>query len=171
MKAQERYFANMTRIIKGHFYIKLYSEKLEMRERSLNIFLAVTSSSSIAAWAIWGDYPMVWAGIIALSQLISAMKPLLPYSQWQKPVFQYYRELSELVLDAEKVWVKDIAEGELTKSQILDQATEIKEKALKASDSLLLKGISLPLDKKLSKIAESQLEQYLFNSFNVKKRK
>ncbi len=42
--------------------------------------------SSIAAWEIWQEYQMVWAVIIALSQVITAIKPFLPFRQRLKPI-------------------------------------------------------------------------------------
>ena len=47
----------------------------------LNAFLAITSSASIASWAIWSDYAMVWGCIIAISQVVTALKPIFPFSK------------------------------------------------------------------------------------------
>src|SRR3954470_19541033 len=45
----------------------------------LSLFLALTSTGSVAAWAIWKDYPNVWGLIIALSQVAQVAKPLIPF--------------------------------------------------------------------------------------------
>lgn len=45
----------------------------------LNVFLTITSSGSITSWAIWKEYAFLWGGLIALSQLINAIKPLFPF--------------------------------------------------------------------------------------------
>jgi len=46
---------------------------------SLKYFLAITSSSSIGAWAIWNEYSWILASIIAFSQVITAIIPFLAY--------------------------------------------------------------------------------------------
>ena len=64
------------------FYIGYLIEKYQKRERLLNIFLVIVTSSSISAWAIWevNILKWVWAVIIAISQIISLIKPYLNVS-------------------------------------------------------------------------------------------
>lgn len=50
-------------------------------DKWLNIFLAITSSGSIASWAIWSELGWFWGSIIAFSQLVSALKPIFPFSK------------------------------------------------------------------------------------------
>ena len=63
----------------------VYLEKLlkhnETTDRYINIFLAIASSTSIAGWALWNKYIYVWTAIIALSQVINAILPYLPYKE------------------------------------------------------------------------------------------
>ena len=46
---------------------------------SLKYFLAITSSSSIEAWAIWNEYSWILASIITFSQVITSIIPFLAY--------------------------------------------------------------------------------------------
>lgn len=80
--------------------------KYQKLDRGINIGLALVSSSSIAAWAVWSYYPMVWGAIIACSQVLMAIKPYIPY-------FKYVKEFSEksvkadlLCLDFERLWYR-----------------------------------------------------------------
>lgn len=63
-------------------------QRFQRIDRRLNIILALASSSSVAAWAIWKEIPYVWGAIIALSQVIQTVKPYFPYSR-------YIRELND----------------------------------------------------------------------------
>lgn len=47
-----------------------------------NSILAISSSASIASWAIWSDFAMLWGCIIAVSQVITALKPFFPFSKY-----------------------------------------------------------------------------------------
>lgn len=38
-------------------------------DKRINIWLAIVSSSSIAAWTVWHIVPQLWAGIIAVTQV------------------------------------------------------------------------------------------------------
>lgn len=59
-------------------------QRFQKIDRGLNVILALASSSSIAAWAIWKEIPYVWGAIIALSQVIQTVKPYFPYSRYIK---------------------------------------------------------------------------------------
>ena len=76
---QRRYWKELFQLRVHVNYLELYMEHSELIDKSINIFLAVTSSTSICGWAIWNKYSFVWAVIIAASQLINAVKQFLPY--------------------------------------------------------------------------------------------
>jgi hypothetical protein len=50
------------------------------RERWIKIFLAVTSSSTVAAWTFWAQHDTTWKFLSALSAVIAVILPLLDYS-------------------------------------------------------------------------------------------
>jgi len=58
--------------------------KYQTRENAINIFLAIASCGSIAAWAIFKTYQNVWMVIIAGSQVITAIRPHIPYFKYVK---------------------------------------------------------------------------------------
>ena len=53
------------------FYLDIYAENSYKWDRRINMYGAIASSSSIAAWAIWKEWSYVWAVIIAISQVLS----------------------------------------------------------------------------------------------------
>jgi hypothetical protein len=70
------------------------------------IFLAIIASTSVAAWAVWSKYPVIWAVIVAISQVLHVIKPHVPFLK-QGGV---YRDMSNtfdsLYLQYEKLWYK-----------------------------------------------------------------
>lgn len=51
------------------YYLRRHQFVAESMQWRVDVFLALTTSSSVAAWAVWGQYPLVWASIVAVSQV------------------------------------------------------------------------------------------------------
>lgn len=161
---QQKYWS-LLRELKTHvIYLHNFAAKSEWWDKAINIFLAITSSSSIAAWAIWQQYQIVWAVIIALSQVITAVKPFLPFRQRLKPIRDLNDQIQEISLECERHWFS-VAEGELTEKEIHDLYISIKDKSLKA-EKKALKDIVLPKDRKILALAEKESDLYLSNTYN-----
>lgn len=88
------------------YCVKFLVSKYQVRDRNINILLAVASSSSIAAWAIWQTFPFVWASVIALSQVIMATRPYLPYFKFVKELNVKGIQLEALNVEIDKLWYK-----------------------------------------------------------------
>jgi hypothetical protein len=85
-------------------YLHHYGSELEWRDKAINIFFAVTSSSSIAGWAIWREFTWICAAIIAGSQVVTAIKPFLPYNQQRKTVVALSDAFQTICLQIENGW-------------------------------------------------------------------
>ena len=60
------------------YYLQAYQIHSEKWDNRIQIFLAITSSSSIGGWVIWNEYGIIWGSLIAVSQVINAIKRFLP---------------------------------------------------------------------------------------------
>jgi len=155
---QRRFWQELTRLRVDIYYLFLYQIHQEKRERCLNMFLAVASNGSIATWAIWGEWPFVWAIIIAGSQLVNAIKPYLPHQQRIRAISATTRELEELALYGEHKWYA-ISEGQLTNEEIHEEFIKLRRGEVKAEQTHF--GPSpLPQRKALVKEAEVQARTY-----------
>ncbi len=56
-------------------------KQLRKKNKIINSLLAISSSASIASWAIWNDLAMLWGCIIAVSQVITALKPVFHFGK------------------------------------------------------------------------------------------
>lgn len=71
------------------FYLDLYGEDSYKWEKRINIFGAIAASTSIAAWAICQQLSFVWSLIIAISQVLNAVKEFMPYSKRLKAIVPF----------------------------------------------------------------------------------
>ena len=128
---QERYWKELYQLKIHVNYLMIYLEKSEFNDKAVNIFLAITSSSSICGWAIWQKYSFIWAIVIAASQLITAIKMFLPYKTRMKIIGGLVHELEEILHYCEMRWF-DVAEGNLTEEDIHKLQFEIRKRKAQA---------------------------------------
>lgn len=161
---QDQYWKEIFQLKTHVNYIERLLERSENRDRAIMIFLAITSSSSIGAWAIWNQLSWLWASIIAASQVIAAIKPFLPYKSRIKAYSSLVGELEELMIQAEFKW-HAISEGKLTASEINKARFDLRSKKQKS----LKKHIqtTIPPNSKLHAEAESSAREYLNNFYST----
>lgn len=160
---QLRYW-NQLKEFKTHvIYLHNYAAHSEWWDKTINIFLAISSSSSIAAWAIWQKYQIIWAVIIALSQIVTAIKPFLPFKIRLKAIGELNDKVQEISLACEKGWFA-VAEGELSDKEIHNLCISLRNNALIA-EKKCLQHIVLPKNIKLLKLAEQEADLYLNKNY------
>lgn len=165
MSAYQNRYWNQLKEFKTHvLYLHNYAAHSEWWDKTINIFLAITSSSSIAAWAIWQKYQMIWAIIIAISQIITAVKPFLPFKARIKAVSDLNDRIQEISLECERGWYS-VAEGELTNKDIHELCIKLRNESLLAQKKYL-KNIVLPKNKELLRIAEIDADSYLKQNYH-----
>ena len=85
-------------------------------DTALNVILAIASSGCIASWTIWDKYAIYWGGFIALSQLITAIKPLFPFHKHVHTLNHRCYKQELLFLELIEMWqnINDKSESEDT---------------------------------------------------------
>ena len=101
---QEKYWKYMVQIKAWIFYLDVYTEDSYRWDKAINIFVAIASSTSIAAWAVWQKYSFVWSTIIAISQVLTTIKGFLPYSKRLKMLVPFMEDLKFLYNKIEYNW-------------------------------------------------------------------
>lgn len=159
---QEQFWKELLQIKYYTNYVSGYIAITEKYDRNINIFLAIASSGSICSWVIWNNLNFVWAFIIAVSQLINAIKQYLPFEKRKKYLFSINKDLQEIFIYAERKWF-DVAEGKLENNKIHYLTMELKEK-VNIADTKYFSENNLPENKKLAAKAVADTEKY-FNNF------
>jgi len=160
---QEQYWKELHQLKTHIGFVELQLERAEERDRFLKIVLAIASSSSIGAWAIWNHLSWVWASIIAFSQVITAVTPFLPYKGRIKAYSALLSELEELMIQAEFRW-HSISEGDLAPSEINKVRFTIRSAKQKSLKKHI--GTTIPTDDKLHEKAEAAASDYLTNFYS-----
>lgn len=146
------------------YYLGLLVNKFQKWDRSINIFLALTSSGSIATWAIWSEYPFVWAGIIAITQVLSVIKPYFPYFKYVKEMNTKVFQLEVLNIEIERVWYK-LEKNKISEEEIEDKYFEYRKQIgeiLNFQDDTVF-----GLDKKCVKKANEKMYVFLKSNYGV----
>jgi hypothetical protein len=155
---------NLLKELKVHvLYLQGYATAQYRWDRGVDIFLAIASSSSIAGWALWRDYQAIWAIIIALSQVMTAIKPLLPYKKRLAALTSLGDEISKLSLAAERDWYF-VAEGVWAAEKIHTKWADLKDKSF-AAERKCLNGLTLPVDKAALEAAQVEADLYLQSTY------
>ena len=69
--------------------------------RAVEIIKAVASSTAIASWVIFKQFPLLWAGIIVAAQLLDALKDVFPFARQHKAASSLTVALETMFIDAE----------------------------------------------------------------------
>ncbi|NCC87287.1 MAG: hypothetical protein EOM05_05400 [Clostridia bacterium] len=124
MNIQKQYWKFLQQLKFSIFYLNRYSDSSYKWDRKINIFTAIASSSSIAAWVIWTKYAFVWSAIIAVSQVINVIKIYLPFSTRLEIINPFIYDLQTLYSEAEYKWFR-VANGELEEDEINEELYQL----------------------------------------------
>jgi hypothetical protein len=80
-RPQRLYWNQLVELKVASVYIRLHRNRLARYDTLISTIRAVASSGGIAGWAIWHQFAFVWAVIIALSQVVDALKDVFPFSK------------------------------------------------------------------------------------------
>lgn len=141
----------------------LYGENSYKWEKRINVFSAIVSSTSIAAWAIWQQLSFAWSFIIAISQVLSAIKVFLPYSRRLKSIVPFMEDLKFLYNRMEYTWFK-VASGEMTEEEINEILYEFKNEYTNIENKHL-KNETLLENEEFKKKSDMKTDAYFKNNF------
>lgn len=155
---REKYWAFYTRTRFELFYFYEYLNDSYRWLSLLESFLAVASCGSIAAWAVWNKVPLLWGIIIAVSQVITAIKQYFPYGKRIQALNNLIPRLDMLLSQIDHEWFK-VDNGELSDDKINDVIFGFKRECADMSNKYL-NGIYFPEREDLKKSAQVRTESF-----------
>lgn len=161
---QEKYWNYMVQSKASVYYLDIYAENTYKCERNINIFCAIASSASIAAWATWTELAYVWGFIIAVSQVLTAVKEFFPYAKRLKMLKQFVEEMKIMYINMEQEWFR-VAEGELTEGEINTLLFMYKKKVIELESTYLNEQI-LVEKTEYTKDADKRCCEYFEKNFS-----
>lgn len=160
---KKRYWDFMQQVRFAIFYLDLCADNAYKWDMFIKVISAIASSAGIAAWAIWNKFAFIWSLIIALSQVVNAVKRYLPYSIRLKNIEVSQRNLKLLYSKIEYHWLQ-VASGELTEIEINDLLYTFEKEYIEI-ESQCSKGSILLVKSKLEEKAKQQVDQYFKDNF------
>ena len=161
---QLNYWYYMVQTKSSVFYLDIYAENTYKKEMFVNVFCAIASSASIAAWAIWTEWAHVWGFIIAISQVLTAVKEIFPYVKQLKMLKHFVGEMKVIYISMEQEWFR-VAAGELTEKEINDLLFRYKKKVVDLEIRYLNENV-LVEKAEYAKQASKRCDEYFEKNFS-----
>ena len=163
-RQQRLYWNKMLDLRTAADYIRLYRNYTGRWVTRVAVVRAVASSVSIAGWAIWHRFAFIWALVIALSQVLDALREVFPMTRRHKVASEYSVALEALFIDAQRDW-----EGILAGKYSADAVMELLHSLRGAHHTIESKIIreDLPDKDDLFRIAELDADVYLSETYGV----
>jgi len=125
-RQQQLYWSQMIELKVAASYIRRYRDYLGKWVTRLGTLRAIASSGSIAAWALWKEFAFVWAVIIAVSQVVDALKDVFPFTKKHKAASEHTTTLESLFIDAQLEW-ENIFSGRYTDDEIMNRLHKLRK--------------------------------------------
>jgi hypothetical protein len=115
-------------------YYQCLTDRFRDRDTFTKIFLAATSSSTVAGWAIFTDaatYPrlvVTWKLLSGLSALLALALPILGFPKKVEAAARLSGEYAEISKDYEMLW---LVVDDLPNEQILNTIKQLSQKEFK----------------------------------------
>lgn len=159
-----RIWTNLVNLRFKVYYIDGLVDRFQKRDRNLNIFLALVSFGSISAWAVWDAVPWLWGLILAISHVVNAIKPYLPFHKYVKELNSKFFLTQEIQHEFERLWYES-ENGLIKDTQVADKFFALQKKAMNAlrfSDDIVLSE-----NKEIKEKADLLTKTYIESNFNV----
>jgi hypothetical protein len=113
LRATQFYWKELVALKALCIYHRVYRDEQAKWNTRLGFVKAIATSSTIAGWAIWQNYAIIWGAIIAASQLIDALKDVFPNARSRKSSADLANALETLFIDA-RIEFEKVSFGNVT---------------------------------------------------------
>lgn len=161
MKMQELYFDSLTQYKFELFYYEAYFRYAYILDNAIKIFLALVTAELIANWAIWEKLAVLWAALIAISQVIQVINSYLPYARRVETLGPLHKSLEELYVEMEHDYI-DTLIVKVDPQTLNDRRTKYQKKWDELENTALLKD-AIPRKILLLRKADLAKIQYFEN--------
>jgi len=163
-RQQSLYWTQMVELKVAALYIKHYRDYLAGWVTGIATVRAVASSSSIAAWALWKNYALVWGSIIAISQVLDAIKDVFPIAKRHKAASEHALVLDSLFIDTQLEW-EGVFSGRYSDDQIVSRLHKLRKLQHDAERLTFKEG--LPRKNSLFKQSEDEAKTFFKTTYGV----
>lgn len=112
-------------------YWNCLASRYSTREKWLKIFLAATSSGTVAGWTVWAHYDVAWKVLSGVSALVAIALPILDYSTLVQNMTKLATKCAQLRLSYDQLWAQI---DTLTPDAIQTRLNELSQKEIEMSE-------------------------------------
>lgn len=127
------------------------------------------SAATISSWAVWNMIPIVWAVIIALSQVLATFRPLMKTSARLAAAKYLLPDLQRLSDDATSYWDEinlKCARDSLDDDSLLDTIKSFRERLTMTREKYAPSDL-FPENSKYKKLAENDAVTYFSVQYDI----
>ena len=160
---QDRIWNNIANVKFQSKYLDKVSRRSHNWGNGYSFFLAVTSGSSVTAWAIWEIFPLVWASIVGVSQILFIAKPFIPLIKNDREFIEMSLLYESLYLSYEKLWFDNEKDENNDERKIEKRFYNLRQKELEINTQF--KHVVCPIFKGLMTEADNETNIFLESNF------
>lgn len=165
MSIYEAYWRKFIDIKIAEQYFSLYANHSQRRLWFINGLCMVVSFTGVASWISSYLTPFWSAFIVLVSQIVSVLQPLYPYSQRLYAAQCIHREYANLALTAEQT-LNGYLYGEIKEKELLSKLEHVQTESHDIESRFCSVNL-FPPKKRLHKKSEHKTMQYLTVHFNL----
>ena len=158
MDLRQMYWKKMCRYKYQLYYLTYFYKQSIIVNRVIKIIIAVASCSAICIWATFQPLSFICGGIIAFSQLVSAIYEFLPYQKRISALSNMIDNLTLLYNEVEMKW-RELESGNISDSEIQKLINSFDNRWDTIKNHGLTEDV-LPHNEKFKKKAEEETDTY-----------
>ena len=147
----------------AEYYYWHYKDLSEKWNRYIKAGMCIASTAGVASWFIWQQFAIVWAIVIALSQVIRAIEHLFPFSRRITVINFFLPDLGLLINEIEHDWYKT----ESMDSEAINELTFEYKNRLAALESKYISDTYFPRNEKCFAKALKDKEAYFEQHYDL----
>jgi len=159
---RDRIWTNLSNVKFKATYTGHVSRRSYHVGNAYSFMLAFASASSVAAWAIWDIYPLIWTAIVGFSQVLHVAKPYIPFIKNDREFIEQSLLFESLYLSYEKLWF-DHAKGGMNEELIENKFYSLRQKEHDIAKKF--KHIICPVHKGLISKADNETDKFLRTNY------
>ena len=148
-------------------YVRDYRDSIGKAETKVAAVRAITSSASIAAWAVWRKYAIMWAAFIAASQVVDALRDVFPFRKRRQALSGWSNALNRLFVDAQRDW-ENISAGKVSNAKISRLTHQLRHKMQRYEETYIPDG--LPRKQDLFEAAQTEMGTFFRTRYSLQER-
>ncbi len=118
---RNEYWAMYNQMKFNEFYYSHYLTESILINRFISVVTCIVSAASIASWAIWDVLGVFWAILVGISQAITTIHHLLPFSDRITSLTFLTSELSQLLTDISRDWNRiNYSDSKISDDEIIE---------------------------------------------------